>query len=102
MDDQPHSHDEIPLTPVQPPPPPPPELPDTPVDAGSQALSEALRSSFGIVKFLMVVLVFVFFASGLFTVQPQQRAIILRLGKPVGVGENALLGPGTLHWSYPY
>jgi membrane protease subunit HflK len=61
-----------------------------------------LRSSFAVVKVLMVVLVVLFFASGFFTVQPQQRAIILRLGRPVGTGENALLGPGTLHWSYPY
>ena len=30
--------------------------PETPVDAGSQALSEALRSSFAIVRFLMVIL----------------------------------------------
>ena len=74
---------------------------DPPVDSGSQALSEALRSSFGIVKFLMVVLVFVFLLSGFFTVGPQQRAIILRLGKPVGEGERALLGPG-LHLSFPY
>ena len=33
-------------------------------------------------------------------VNPQQKAIILRLGKPVGEGEKALLGPG-IHWSFP-
>ena len=38
----------------------------TPVDAGSQALSEALRSSFAIVKVVMVILVVVFLASGFF------------------------------------
>jgi membrane protease subunit HflK len=74
---------------------------ETPVDAGSQALSEALRSSFGIVKVVMVLLVCVFLGSGFFTVGPQERAIIIRLGKPVGEGENALLGPGP-HWSLPY
>ena len=31
--------------------------PETPVDAGSQALTEALRSSFTIVKVVMVLLV---------------------------------------------
>ena len=76
-------------------------MPETPVDAGSQALSEALRSSFGIVKLVMLLLVGLFFASGLFTVGPQERAIIIRLGKPVGEGEKALLGPG-LHYSLPY
>src|SRR5512135_2489902 len=74
--------------------------PETPVDAGSQALSEALRSSFGIVKFVMLVLVCVFLGSGFFTVGPQERAIIIRMGTPVG-GDKALLEPG-LHWSLPY
>src|SRR5690349_16081084 len=73
----------------------------TPVDAGSQALSEALRSSFAIVKFLMIMLVLVFLGSGFFIVGPQERAIILRFGKPVAQGEKALLGPG-LHYSLPY
>jgi modulator of FtsH protease HflK len=75
--------------------------PETPVDSGSQALSEALRSSFAIVKFVMLVLLLVFLASGFFTVGPQERAIVLRFGRPVGQGEKALLGPG-LHWSFPY
>src|SRR5438105_14941759 len=72
-----------------------------PVDSGSQALSEALRSSFAIVKVLMVVLLVVFLASGFFKVNPQEQAIILRFGKPVGEGPNALLGPGA-HWSFPF
>ena len=74
---------------------------ETPLDAGSQALAEALRSSIGIIRLVMAGLVLVFLASGFFTVGPQQRAMILRLGKPVGQGEKALLGPG-LHWSLPY
>src|SRR5215471_2719148 len=81
-----------------------PETPpqsETPLDAGSQALSEALRSSFGIVRVVMFVLVVVFLSSGFFQVGPQQRAMILRLGKPVGQGDKALLGPGP-HFSLPY
>lgn len=72
-----------------------------PEDTGSQALSEALRSSFAIVKVLMVVLVIVFLGSGLFQVKSQERAVILHYGRPVGEGAKALLGPG-LHWSWPY
>jgi membrane protease subunit HflK len=34
-------------------------------------------------------------------VGPQEKAIILRLGKPVGQDEKALLGPGQ-HWAFPY
>jgi len=77
--------------------PPSPEITE---DAGSQALSEAMRSSFAIVKVLMIALVVVFFSSGFFTVGPQEKAIILRFGKPVGDGDKALLGPGA-HWALP-
>ena len=81
--------------------PEPPHEPEMVEDSGSQALAEALRSSFVIVKFLMVGLMIVFFCSGVFTVPSQKRAIILRFGKPVGIGEKMLLEPG-LHWSWPY
>jgi len=88
MADQPYRPDDLPTA-------------DVPIDAGSQALSEALRSSFGIIKFVTLLLVGLFLASGFFTVGPQERAIVIRLGKPVGEGEKALLGPG-LHYSLPY
>jgi membrane protease subunit HflK len=77
--------------------PHPPEM----QDAGSQALAEALRSSFVIVKFAMVALVFVILGAGFFTVGPQEKAVILRFGRPQGEGEKMLLGAG-LHWSLPY
>jgi modulator of FtsH protease HflK len=75
--------------------------PETPEDAGSQAMAEALSSSFAIVKFVLAALVILFFVSGIFQVGPQEQAIILRFGKPVGVGPQALLQPG-LHWAFPY
>src|SRR5450432_3131020 len=70
-------------------------------DAGSQALAEALSSSFAIVKIVMVMMIITFFCSGFFTVGPQEKAVILRFGKPVGEGAKALLTSG-LHWSFPY
>jgi modulator of FtsH protease HflK len=70
-------------------------------DTGSQALAEALHSSFAIVKVAMLLMVLAFFSSGFFTVGPQEKAVILRFGKPVGEGQKALLGAG-LHWSFPY
>ena len=70
-------------------------------DAGAQALSEALRSSFRVVKLLMLVLAVVLIASCVFTVRPNQIAVKLRLGRPVGVGSAQLLKPG-LHWAFPY
>jgi membrane protease subunit HflK len=78
-----------------------PAAPVTADDAGSQALAEALGSSFAIVKIVMVLMVFAFFASGFFTIGPQEKAVILRFGKPVGGEQKALLTAG-LHWSLPY
>ena len=72
-------------------------LPD---DAGTEALSAALKSSFAIVKVLMGILVVVFLFSGVFKVEPQERAVVFRFGKPKGPPEQQLLGPG-LHWSWP-
>jgi modulator of FtsH protease HflK len=74
------------------------QMPD---DAGSQALAEALRSSFAIVKIVMLLMVITFFASGFFQVGPQEKAVILRFGKPVGEEQKTLLTAG-LHWSFPY
>jgi membrane protease subunit HflK len=79
-------------------PPPPPEVQD---DSTSQALSDALKSSFAIVKVLMIGLVLVFLGSGFFTVGQQEKAVILRFGRPVGEGDKMLLGPGA-HWALPY
>jgi membrane protease subunit HflK len=79
----------------------PAPAPMTPDDAGSQALAEALHSSFAIVKVVMALMVVAFFSSGFFTVGPSEKAVILRFGKPVGEGQKALLGSGW-HWSFPY
>ena len=101
--DHPHDHpDPHPAAPAQPRPQPVaapgPALAE---DAGTQALSEALRSSFNIVKFFMVALVVAFVVSVVFTVAPSQVAVKLRFGRPVGVGADQLLKPG-LHWKLPY
>ena len=70
-------------------------------DSSSQALAEALRSSFGIVKVVMAALVVLFICSGFFKVEQNQKAIRLHFGAPVMQGKDALLGPG-LHWAWPY
>ena len=69
-------------------------------DSGSQALSEALKSSFVIVQFAMVALVVVILFSGAFTIGPGEKAVILRFGKPVGEGQKMLLTAGW-HWAFP-
>lgn len=70
-------------------------------DAGAQALDEALRSSFKVIKLLMILLVVVFIGSGMFTVQPNEVAVVLRFGKAAGIGRDQLLKPG-LHFALPY
>ena len=91
-----HSHD-----PVPPQGPLKPEASSSHEDAGSVALAEALRSSFVIVRVLLAALVIYFVASGVFTVTSQERAIVLRFGKPVRTAGQVEVGPG-LHWAFPY
>ena len=105
MADTPHSPlPDLKLTPqgAGPVPPSQPEPAPAPMeDAGTQALSEALNSSFRIIKVLMAALVVVFFCSGVFTVNPNEAAVVLRFGVPRGSGDSQLLKPG-LHWAFPY
>lgn len=63
-------------------------------DPGYDYLSGALKVSFAVLKVIMVILVTLFLLSGIRTVGPGERAIVLRFGKISGVGEARLLGPG--------
>ena len=64
------------------------------LDPGSKSLADALRVSFNLLKLIIAVLVVVFIASAFFTVNADEQAIVLRLGKIRGVGEQRILGPG--------
>jgi len=70
-------------------------------DASNQALNEALGSSFLLVRILVVLLLGAFIFSCVFTVEPNEVAVVLRFGKPKGIGAEAILRPG-LHWAFPY
>jgi membrane protease subunit HflK len=63
-------------------------------DLGLNYLAGALRVSFVVLKIIMAVLVILFLVSGVRTVGPGERAIVLWFGKIHGVGEARLLGPG--------
>lgn len=71
------------------------------LDAASRSLSEALRVSFIVLKVIMIVLVVLFLASGLKTVGPDEKALVLQFGRIRPVGDEGLLGPG-LRWVLPY
>jgi len=88
-----HDHDHGPAKPAQAP-------LEGAEDAGTQALADALKSSFAIVKIVMAGLVVLFLFSGFFVVGPQEKAIVLRFGVPAGGGDGKLLGPGP-HWAFP-
>lgn len=71
-------------------------------DPSSQALSEALRSSFVLVRLLIIALLVALAFSCCFQVKQNEVAVVLRLGRPVGdTPEERIRRPG-LHWSLPY
>ena len=70
-------------------------------DSGSLALSEALGSVFGVLKFIMIGVIIFFVCSGVFTVEPNEVAVVLRFGKPIGEGDERVKKPG-LHFAFPY
>ncbi len=70
-------------------------------DASSQALSEALGSSLLIVRILSGILAAAAVFSCVFTVNPNEVAVVLRFGKVVGEGAEQIKRQG-LHWAFPY
>ncbi|NIA17302.1 MAG: hypothetical protein GWO86_03030, partial [Planctomycetes bacterium] len=72
------------------------------LDPANKSLSEALKISFIVLKGIMVILIVIFFLSGVFTVAPDECAIVLRLGKIRGATtKQRILEPG-LHLAIPY
>lgn len=70
------------------------------LDAGNKALANALRVSFGLLKLIMVVLVIAYFASGIYTIEPDWQGLVLRMGKITGKGTERVKQPG-LGWCWP-
>ena len=71
------------------------------MDVATKSLSDALQVSFTVLKIIMVVLLFLFVASGMFTVEQSEQAIVLHFGKIRGdAGQVRVLGSG-LHWAWP-
>ena len=71
------------------------------LDPANQSLAEALNLSFNILKIIMGLLVLLFLFSGVFTVDQDEVAMVLRFGKIQGTMANRILKPG-LHWTWPY
>lgn len=71
------------------------------LDPANQALADALRISFMILKLVMVFVVGLFIAGGFYQVEQNQRAVELLFGRVQGAGREAIAKPGW-HWVWPY
>jgi len=70
------------------------------LDTGGRALANALRVSFVLLKFIMIVLVIAYFASGIYTIEPDWQGLVLRFGKIAGTPQDRVRQPG-LGWCWP-
>ncbi|MGD2108126.1 MAG: hypothetical protein PVI86_01915, partial [Phycisphaerae bacterium] len=73
------------------------ELPEEPLDAASQSLADALRSSFSVLKVIMVVLVVLYLFSNVRSIDLYEEALTLRLGRLHRVVDK----PGLV-WAFPF
>ena len=71
------------------------------LDSAARSLTNALKISFFVLKLIMFVLVGLFFISGIFWVQENERAMVLTFGRIRGAGaEERILEPGP-RWAWP-
>jgi membrane protease subunit HflK len=71
------------------------------LDPAGNALAEALRISFAVLKIVMIAVLVFFAYSGTYRVQENERAVVLRFGRLKGTGPTAIEKPG-LNWAWPY
>ncbi|MBN2843348.1 MAG: hypothetical protein JXM68_09675 [Sedimentisphaerales bacterium] len=72
-----------------------------PLDPGSQALSDALKFSFMLLRLLMILFLAGFVASGFYKIEANEVGVELIFGKVKNLGSpDALLKTG-LHWKWP-
>lgn len=71
--------------------------PPPPTDPAQQSLADALRISFRILSFIMIIVVAAYLLTGVKFVKPQQIAILKVFGKQVGTAGEGL----TYNWPFP-
>lgn len=74
---------------------------EDPEDLGTRALDDALRGGARILRVVMAFVAGVVLFSGIFTVEPNEVAVVLRFGRVVDGASGPLRSPG-LHWAFPY
>ena len=71
-------------------------------DSGTQALSEALGSSFLFIKIIVAALVAGLIFSCFRSVESNEVAVILRFGEPVAGSDGKVVRSPGFHWAFPY
>jgi membrane protease subunit HflK len=67
------------------------------MDAPNQSLADALRVSFRILKVVLIVVIVLYFISGVQKLEQNEKALVLRLGKI----QDRVEGPGGAVWTFP-
>ncbi len=73
------------------------EVAEQPLDAASQSLADALRSSFSVLKVIMIVLVILYLFSNVRSIDTYEEALALRVGRLYRVVDK----PGLV-WAFPF
>ncbi|HPF39757.1 MAG TPA: SPFH domain-containing protein [Phycisphaerae bacterium] len=71
-------------------------------DAATSELAGALRRSFGVLKFVMLILVVLYLLSGWFFVERGERAVVYRFGDIVGRGTPGAVKAEGWYLSWPF
>lgn len=72
-------------------------------ESAARALSNVLKTLFAVLRLSLVGLVILYLFSGIFTVEPDENAFILRFGAVVdGSAGKRIFESGQWHWSWPH
>jgi len=78
------------------------ETGETGTDVSTQALTQALRGGFVILYIVIFILAGYFLTSNSSRVQPGQRTVVLRFGRPLQTSKEEVLTEGKMVWAWPY
>ena len=77
-------------------------------DPAQESLVSALRSSFAVLRLVILVLLILYAVSGVFPIEPGDQGVIVRLGKPIlnmdegsEYYETPVFGAGWIWWALP-
>jgi len=78
------------------------ETGETGTDVSTQALSQALRGGFVILYVVIFILAGYFLSSNFSRVEPGQRSVVLRFGRPLQTSSDEVLTEGKMILAWPY